>query len=776
MAERISRTSASAEAQGFGGPVTVTVTVEDGRIVETTAQGARETEGYGSLALRKLPAAITEAGHPLVDAVSGATVTSDAILAAAGRAYAVATGESDGTQDVPAFRMAPGEYTNEVWAFSFKKKMKVTVRVDEKRILNIYVSDNGEYMPILRNAKELLIPRILERQSVAVDAISGATASSNGIRHGVALGLKQALAAGASPAEAFWHFQRLPDSQAGQVERIDCDVLVVGMGGTGSAAAMRAAEIQAKRGRPVSVLAIDKAGKYGGTSAMTSEMMAINPPRFMREHDYEVASRQLGMFVRPLEDHRADKRLYVDREELKRDWLRYTRGDAKEELVDLMLDESGKTLDWLQYEHGFFFGKPQLGVEPEARYYLVFQYNGSFMDNKHVIAGYFDQLWYDYEKLGGRYLLETEARELIVDDSGRVTGVEARRYDGLRYTIRAKTVILAGGGFAGSGEMTEELLREDYFPLKGKWRLVGMAQNDGKMIRSALGHGAGTYNISVPPITHIGGPRYYYHAYETRIEKRETATSGEFRFDTVTKRRQGQEIIALDDVPLVMALSGNVLAVDRLGKRFTNEWGLGFLQPWRGGVEFYSLWNRAQVERVRTFGFDFVQTGPFVTQGGVPVGYPIANIDEIIDLAIDRGEAYKADTISDLAGLLGMDPQTLLDTVRTYNGYCQAGADAAYGKEARYLRPLEEDRGPYYAFLGAPYCYSTTGGLDVNGKLEVLGRDGRTPIAGLYAAGTDCLGTLLTEKDAYVTYGGLAQGWAFTSGRIAGENAAEACE
>jgi fumarate reductase flavoprotein subunit len=211
--------------------------------------------------------------------------------------------------------------------------------------------------------------------------------------------------------------------------------------------------------------------------------------------------------------------------------------------------------------------------------------------------------------------------------------------------------------------------------------------------------------------------------------------------------------------------------VSRFGKRFTSEWGLGFLQPWRGGVEFYSLWTHEQIDRVRTFGFDVVQTGSFITQGGVPVRYPIGNIFEIVELAIRMGEAYKADTLSELADKLHIDPAALTDTVRTYNGTCAAGLDPEFGKEARYLRPLEEDKGPFYAFLGAPYCYSTAGGLDVNKRLQVLRKDGATPISGLYAAGTDCLGTLLTEKDAYVTYGGLAQGWAFTSGRVAGENA-----
>lgn len=762
---------ASAQEQGFGGPVTVTLTVENGKITDIKAQGRDETDGFGSVALEKLPAAILAAGNVRVDAITGATVTSNAILAAAERAYAAAAGGEPDEGEEAEIRMAPGEYTNSVWAFSYKKKMTVTVQVDEKRILEIRVSDNGEYMPILRNAKQLLIPRILESQSIAVDAISGATGSSNGIKSGVMLGLKQALAAGGSPPSALRRFQIPPQYKTGQVEELTTDVLVIGLGGTGSAAAVSAAETQKALGKPVSVLAVDKAGKYGGTSAMTSEMMAINPPEFMEKHRCEVASHQLGIFSRPLEDIRKDKSVYVEREELKRDWLAYTRGDAKEELIDLMLEESGKTLDWLQYKHGFFFGKPQLGVEPSARYYLVYQYNGSFMDNKHVIASYFDQLLHDFECLGGRYLLETEAQELLVDEAGRVCGAKARRCEGLTYIIRAKAVILASGGFAGSAELTAELLKDDYFPLKGKWRLIGMHQNDGKMIRSALDIGAGTYNIGVAPITHIGGPRYYYHAYETRVEKIDRVETGEVSFDTLNKHSPGEEIVALDDVPMIMAISGNVLSVNRFGKRFANEWGLGFLQPWRGGAEFYSLWTHEQIERVRTRGFDVVQTGSFLSQGGVPLHYPIDNIFEIVELAIRMGEAYKADTLSELAQKLHIDPTALLETVRTYNGYCAAGVDPEFGKEAKYLRPVEEDKGPFYAFLGAPYCYSTAGGLDVNKKLQVLKKDGATPIPGLYAAGTDCLGTLLTEKDAYVTYGGLAQGWAFTSGRVAGENA-----
>ena len=771
MSEETNRSVGSAVEQGFGGPVSVTLTVEDGEITEVTAEGLRETDGFGSIALKMLPKEMVSAGSVEVDAITGATCTSDAIIAAAERAYTIATGGDDSLPDIMDINMAPGEYENTVRAFSRISKMKVIIKVNEKQILDIHVSENDENMSILSNAKRLLIPRIIQNQSVAVDAITGATGSSNGIKSAVALGLKQALAAGGSPSTAFRYFRQRPERKVGEIEELEYETLIIGMGGTGSAAAMRAAETQKKLGRPVSVLALDKAGKYGGTSSMTSEMMSINPLKFMKEHNYEVASIQNGTYKRQLEDTRLDKSVYVDKAQLKKEWIEYTCGDAKEELLDLMLDESGKALDWLVYEHGFFFGKPQLGVEPSAQYFLVYQYNGSFMDNKHVIAGYFDNIWHDYESLGGQYLLETEATELLIDYTGRVCGVKARRYDGHLYIIRAKAVVIATGGFAGNGDMTTELLQEDLFPLKGTWRLVGSYQNDGKMLQSALENGAGTYNISAMPITHIGGPRYYYHAFDTRIEKMDRPDAGTVSWDTVFKHKPGEAVIALDDIPMIMAISENVLAVNRFGKRFASEWCIGFLDPWRGGTEFYSLWTHDQIDQVRTSGFAFVQVGSFISQGGVPVGYPIERIHEVVEYAIKMGQAYKAVTIEELAKKLSIDPEALLSTVRKFNRYCETGVDEEFGKEAKYMRPIGEDKGPFYAFLGAPYCYSTAGGLDVNKKLQVLKKDGVTPIPGLYAAGTDCLGTLLSEKVPYVTYGGAAQGWAFTSGKVAGENA-----
>ncbi len=61
-------------------------------------------------------------------------------------------------------------------------------------------------------------------------------------------------------------------------------------------------------------------------------------------------------------------------------------------------------------------------------------------------------------------------------------------------------------------------------------------------------------------------------------------------------------------------------------------------------------------------------------------------------------------------------------------------------------------------------------GLDIDINFNVLQVDGKTPVNGLYAIGTDSIGVLFTEKKPYVTYGGAAQGgWAYTSGYLCGE-------
>ena len=111
---------------------------------------------------------------------------------------------------------------------------------------------------------------------------------------------------------------------------------------------------------------------------------------------------------------------------------------------------------------------------------------------------------------------------------------------------------------------------------------------------------------------------------------------------------------------------------------------------------------------------------------------------------LEYGDVFKGDSLKDLADKLELE--NLTDNI-------------------------EDNGGAYYAIKGASYVYSTCGGLEVDTNINVIDTDGN-PVPGLYATGNDSIGVLLASEKAYVTYGGAAAGWALTSGRLAGANAA----
>lgn len=740
-----------ATAQGYGGSVTVTITVDADSITDVKAVGENETEGVGSKAIEQLPGAILEAQSCEVDGIAGATFSSDAVLAAAKDCLA----QASGTQAEPAsVKMAPGTYTGQGTGFRVSEPITVNVTVSENEILDIQVDqvNTSEKPSILQSVVDLMLPRILENQSVAVDAITGATASSNGVKQAITDALTQALEAGGSDASAISAFQTAP-AKSTETITLDTDVLVVGMGGSGVAAALSATENGA------SVLAIDKAGKYGGTSELTSGPMAINVPS---QVEAEIAD-----WPNPVTGETETKPAgadLIDAEALYEDWLAYTTIDgvqtAKPEMIRIMIDESGYTDDWLT-QYGFSFD-PAIGFAGNS-WAAFTPHTGA----KALTESFFDSVIGHFEEMGGRYMLETEAYDLIYDEAtNQVTGVLARSTaDGTEYVINAKAVVLATGGYAGSAEMEETYLSNEYYPLKGAWKQFGMQQNDGKMIQAAIDDGAGTYNISVPPMVHVGGVDGFLSGYEAvPIEGQTSSSTGR------------PAVWSVADIPLNMAISSNTLAVGADGKRFTSETALSMFNPWISGPHFYSIWGNEQIQDLISNGFDEVPYGPSTNYLGygssIPAGVPLPETEEILQAAIDAGYVYKADTIAELAEKMGFDPEVLEATVEEYNSYCATGVDEAFGKDAQYLAAVEG--GPYYGIVGSSYCYSTCGGLDINTDFQVLLADGETPMGGLYAVGTDSMGVLFSEAKAYVTYGGAAQGWAYTSGRLAGQVVAEA--
>lgn len=732
-----------AASVGFGGEVKVSLNVEDGVITDATVTGENETPGIGAAALEPLAAQLVQAGNAGIDGVAGATLTSNAVREAAAAALAQASGAGD----VEAV-LADGVYTAEAYGFDMAVSDKVAVTVKNGRMTAIaYGEDCGDTPPMLDTVERTLFPRILEAQSVGVDAASGATVSSNAVKAAVTDCLTQALAAAGCDASAIAAFKTVPEKKGGS-EEITTQVLVVGMGGSGTYTALRAQESGAQ------VLAIDKQARYGGTTALTSEIEAINPPR-----------------IKELYNNGED---FCDAQAMYQAWLDYVDGDAKVEMIDLFFENCGPALDWLALDHGAQFDmKPQAGFTDVDVYKVKFQWLPNFDErnpmaptygyNKAEIATYFDRLIADYTALGGQYMLETEAYDLIVED-GKVTGVKARNLaDGTEYTIKADAVVLATGGFLGSPEMTTEYLSDAYYPLKGAWRIYGTYGNDGKMLRSAIEHGAATYNMGMPPEVHLSGTVDFLPAHEYGYAINEI--EGTLDFNTGRECRW-----TVADLPLIMGVSADSLAVGMDGKRFTSETGIAMLDPWIAGPNYFSIWSAEQIDGIVASGVKTDVIGPAVGflghRGSIPSGVALPEAYDVLENAIARGYVYKADTVEELAGLIGLDASALSETVAAYNGYCETGVDAEFGKDAALLTRIGE--GPYYAIAMASYSYNTCAGLDINEQFQVLDTEGNA-MEGLFCVGSDSAGVLFTEKKPYVTFGGANNGWALTSGYVGGE-------
>lgn len=706
--------SYSATVKGFGGDVTVTITVDANNITDVKIVGENETPGIGGHAIEVMAESIME--NVDVDIVSGATVTSTSVK----NALAVALSEAKG-EDIGTAKMNDGTYETTTLGFNLKTLVPVTVKISDSKIVDIAIGENGETNGYYQSVEKNLIPRILDNQSINVDAVTGATVTSNAVLQGVQDCLIEA------GADVTAMFKELPKST--NTEEYDVDVVVVGLGGSGMTAALSAAENGAK------VMTLEKAGKIGGTSAVTSGPMTVNAP--------SQVEKEVVDWPDPLTGEKRVKKAgenLVDADALYNEWLEYTTVNGVQEAkVDVIKDavyKSGETVDWLT-KYGFEF-EPATGFIG-GKWGIFSKYVG----NKALTEDFFANALNKYaNELGGQYLLETEATELITKD-GKVVGVKAVKYDGTEVIVNAKSVILATGGFGGSDELMEKYLGES-------WKLYGSAQNNGAGIKMATSVGAATYNIDMAPMSHFSAPPVIMTQFDSAFD---------------------------NDIPYGMVATSEVLAVNKSGERFVNEMVIG-LEAYVGGSRYYSIYSKEQIDTLREKGFGITATGRYLNRGGIEANIPMTNIDAVLDKGVELGYIYKAESLEKLAEQISADngkmtKETLLSTVEDYNKGAETGNDSM-GKTAdkfERLGAINTDSEYYVAVTGAPYIYSTCGGLDVNEHMQVLNNDGEV-IEGLYAVGTDSMGVLFTNKKGYTNFGGVAQGSCFVSGRVAGEHAA----
>jgi fumarate reductase flavoprotein subunit len=132
----------------------------------------------------------------------------------------------------------------------------------------------------------------------------------------------------------------------------------------------------------------------------------------------------------------------------------------------------------------------------------------------------------------------------------------------------------------------------------------------------------------------------------------------------------------------------------------------------------------------------------------------------------EHPDVFQADTIEELAELMGLDAQTVRESIDTYNGYCDGGLDLDFGK-SDWLWKVEA--APFYAAKLKSAVYTTCGGLKIDSEAEVLDTDGN-PIGGLYACGGDAGGLYGDSYDVIICAGSQA-GQTINFGRIADDQA-----
>jgi len=403
------------------------------------------------------------------------------------------------------------------------------------------------------------------------------------------------------------------------------------------------------------------------------------------------------------------------------------------ELAALFTQHVGETVDWLQRLGIEFFGPFQEPPHRKPRMHNALPSAGSYIFHLSRRA----------RANGAEIRLAMPARQLLMRGT-RVVGVTASGPDGSdRHFYARRGVVLAGGDFANSVEFRTEFFgaRAANYPAVNPFATGDcqrMARDIGGVIcngdlfepqlRFVAPPGQGTL-AKIPPYRALTRPMRWALAYLPGWMIRPFALSFVTTYLAPDRR----------------LFESGALLVDRRGKQVMIAGG----QPnatQDGESEFFVVFDAALARKFSAYPY-YIATAPNVAFAYV--GDFRRNRRDIFFMAPD---------LDTLAAKLGMPATALRRTVVDHNESIVARSSVGSS------RVLSE--APFTA-LGPikAYILTTHGGLRVSTNLEVLDREGR-PLPGLFAAGAAGRGRLLLPGH------GHNLGWAFTSGRIAGRNAA----
>lgn len=308
---------------------------------------------------------------------------------------------------------------------------------------------------------------------------------------------------------------------------------------------------------------------------------------------------------------------------------------------------------------------------------------------------------------------ECEALTLTLDGK-RCTHVTVRQNE-QTFDIACKAVVTASGGFQGNAEW----MREAWGERVDNFLIRGTPFNKGRILRDLRDQGCAMLGDD---------------------------TQGHMvAIDGRAPKYDGGIATRLDCVPYSVV-------VNKLGQRFYDEGE--DLWPKR-----YAIWGRLVAQQPEQVGFSIIDARSLDLF--MPSIFP----------------PYKADTLADLAGQMGLDAAALTQTITEFNAACQTGEFdntqldglATRGlspAKTNWARPISEP--PFYGYILRPGVTFTYLSLKVNEKAQVLWQDD-TPTDNIYAAGEIMAGNIMGQ--GYL--GGLGMTIGTVFGRIAGQEAAQ---
>lgn len=494
------------------------------------------------------------------------------------------------------------------------------------------------------------------------------------------------------------------------MEKRKTDIVIIGSGGAGMAAAVAAAE----KGARVTVL--EKRKTIGGISITGMGIFAVES-RLQKMKNHPLTKNEAFHFFMDRTHWRADARLvskYINRSASTIDWLEGM--GVKFELLDI---------HW--GEHAF----DQTG-------HIVCTPEG--LKLRGGVSNYMVMAMYDRAlELGVEVLTNTQMTDLI-KENGRITKVLAKNSEGTEYEFDVKAAVVATGGYAHDPEM---LMKFDGRTLNKDYFLMHNIPLDGEGIKLAWKAGAGSDGMCIMEAGYVGGINYKAYPDVKRIPH---------------------------SMYLTNVVESPLLYVNMNGLRFIDE--SLFSKTYRANAIARQK-DRTAYVILDSAGARFLEEQGIADVGYMSRETNcLPGIEKIIqeNAALGTPDVVMADTLEELADKCGIPAENLAKTVEEYNRFCDKGYDEQFGKDHRWLLPVRTDR--FYALQVRLEGYGTVGGIKINENGEVC-TDNDEVIPGLYAAG-DCANNAVTWDFSLVfTLWGSTLSLAVNVGRFAGESAAD---